>query len=92
MLWGLNNLDHSVGILKSNLVTTNLTPTRTIQVMQAGPMNVTVTFLDPVDVCSLQPVSSPTQLMLNLAIRLTTALASILLFRTRVRIYRWLST
>ena len=53
-LWGNNNLPGS-GINQSSLVTTVLTPTRTIQVMTAGPMNVNVTFLSPVDVSPLLP-------------------------------------
>ena len=49
-LWGSNNLPKSVGINQSELVTTEVTPTRTIQVMKAGAMNVTATFLSPIDV------------------------------------------
>lgn len=56
-LWGHDNLPQSIGITASSLLTTELTPTRTIQVIKAGPINVTVTFLSPVDVGCLQHVA-----------------------------------
>ena len=35
----------------ANVTNVQITPTRTIFVMRAGPMNVTVTYLSPVEVC-----------------------------------------
>ena len=37
--------------IAANVTNIQITPTRTIFVMRAGPMNVTVTFLTPVEVC-----------------------------------------
>ena len=34
----------------ANVISVQITPTRTIFVMEAGPMNVTVTFLSPIEV------------------------------------------
>ena len=34
----------------ANVTNIQITPTRTIFVMQAGPMNVTITFLSPIEV------------------------------------------
>ena len=39
----------------ANVSNIQVTPTRTIFVMQAGPMNVTITFLSPVEVRSTSP-------------------------------------
>ena len=36
--------------ISANVTNVQITPTRSIFVMQAGPMNVTVTFLSPVEV------------------------------------------
>ncbi|EPS95242.1 hypothetical protein FOMPIDRAFT_1054402 [Fomitopsis schrenkii] len=59
-LWGNNNLPSSVGIKQGNLIETELTITRTIQVIQAGlEMNVTVTFLSPIDPSDLLRQSLP---------------------------------
>lgn len=82
-LWGQDNLPKSVDINQSSLVTTELTPTRTIQVMKAGPMNVTVTFLSPVDV-GRQFVALFTELIMQIALRFTTTVASVLLCCTGV--------
>ncbi len=35
----------------ANVTNIQVTPTRSIFTMQAGPMNVTVTFLSPIEVC-----------------------------------------
>lgn len=43
----------SVGALSANITTVRITPTRTIFVVQAGPMNVTVTYLSPIEVRDL---------------------------------------
>ena len=40
----------------ANITNIQITPTRTIFVMQAGPMNVTITFLSPVEVRSSRVV------------------------------------
>ena len=47
-----NNYDMSgaVGSTGCNVTYTEVTPTRTIQTVQAGPINVTLTFLSPIEV------------------------------------------
>lgn len=45
----------SVGALSANITTARITPTRTIFVVQAGPMNVTVTYLSPIEVRDIVP-------------------------------------
>lgn len=47
-----NNYDMSgaVGATGCNVTYTEVTPTRTIQTVQAGPINVTLTFLSPIEV------------------------------------------
>ncbi|KZT68279.1 hypothetical protein DAEQUDRAFT_337808 [Daedalea quercina L-15889] len=49
--WLGNNYDMSgsVGAVGCNVTFTEVTPTRTIQNVQAGPMNVTLTFLSPIE-------------------------------------------
>lgn len=48
-----NNYDMSgaVGGTGCNVTYSEVTPTRTIQTVQAGPINVTLTFLSPIEVC-----------------------------------------
>ena len=41
----------AVGGTGCNVTYTEVTPTRTIQTVQAGPINVTLTFLSPIEVC-----------------------------------------
>lgn len=40
----------SLGGFAANLTSVQITPTRTIFIMQAGPMNVTITYLSPIEV------------------------------------------
>lgn len=42
-----------VGNGPANVTNVQITPTRSIFVMQAGPMNVTVTYLSPIEVSGL---------------------------------------
>ncbi|KZT68281.1 hypothetical protein DAEQUDRAFT_338010 [Daedalea quercina L-15889] len=58
-LFGNNNLASSYNISAGTILETELTPTRTIQVIQAGPMNVTLTLLSPIDPCDLVRQSLP---------------------------------
>lgn len=54
MLFGRNTLNNTVlgdyAVLPGYVTGTELTPTRTIQVIEAGQINATVTFLSPIDV------------------------------------------
>ncbi|KZT68277.1 hypothetical protein DAEQUDRAFT_337507 [Daedalea quercina L-15889] len=58
-LFGNNNLASSYNISAGTVLETELTPTRTIQVIEAGPMNVTLTFLSPIDPSDLVFQSLP---------------------------------
>ena len=40
----------SAGPFKCNVTSTQITPTRTVQFVQAGPLNMTLTFLSPIEV------------------------------------------
>ncbi|KAH9920686.1 uncharacterized protein B0H18DRAFT_1213278 [Fomitopsis serialis] len=52
-------LGSSAYISAGFVVETQLTPTRTIQIIEAGPMNVTLTFLSPIDPSDLVRQSLP---------------------------------
>ncbi|KAH9924399.1 uncharacterized protein B0H18DRAFT_1119936 [Fomitopsis serialis] len=52
-------LGSSYYITAGLVVETQLTPTRTIQIIEAGPMNVTLTFLSPIDPSDLVRQSLP---------------------------------
>ncbi|KAH9914021.1 uncharacterized protein B0H18DRAFT_887542 [Fomitopsis serialis] len=56
-LFGDNDLPSNYSVTAGTLVQTEVTPTRTIQVIQAGPMAITLTFL------TLAPVMPPSDLV-----------------------------
>ena len=60
-LWGqlIRPKSEAGDVKKGSLISTEVTPTRTIQTIQVGPMNVTVTFLSPVEVVWLYPLQFP---------------------------------
>lgn len=50
-IWtGENNFPSLPEYFAANLTSIQITPTRTIFIMQAGPMNVTITYLSPIEV------------------------------------------
>ncbi|KAI0829799.1 hypothetical protein BC628DRAFT_1314099 [Trametes gibbosa] len=57
LLTGIDN--PLVGDASANVLATVITPTRTIFIMQAGPMNVTVTFTSPIDPSDWVALSFP---------------------------------
>ncbi|KAH9913166.1 uncharacterized protein B0H18DRAFT_941756 [Fomitopsis serialis] len=59
ILYGNGNLAGNYSVTPGNFPQTELTPTRTIQVIEAGPMNVTLTFLSPIDPSDLLRQSLP---------------------------------
>ena len=85
-LWGQNDPAQDKGVMQGNLISTEVTPTRTIQIINTGPLNVTVTFLSPVEVARFYPlqVCHCGVLIALVAIRLITAITSIFLRCTRI--------
>lgn len=78
-IWtGVDNT--TLGGFAANLSSIQITPTRTIFVMQAGPMNVTITYLSPIEVreCALHHLYSISETGRS-AIRLGTTIISVLL-------------
>ena len=47
-----NWMGHDNDSPTANITSLRFTPTRTIYEMQVGPMNLTVTFLSPIEVCT----------------------------------------
>ena len=79
------------GFTATNITSTSLTPTRTIYTVQAGPMNLTVTFFTPIEVIILSPLA-PFHTALTPscpAARLGSPVYAVLLFGPRGIVHRW---
>ncbi|KAH9914014.1 uncharacterized protein B0H18DRAFT_887524 [Fomitopsis serialis] len=59
IVFGDNNFPPNYTVAVGSIVQTELTPTRTIQVIEAGPMNITLTFLSPISPSDLIRQSLP---------------------------------
>ncbi|KAH9910635.1 uncharacterized protein B0H18DRAFT_1110738, partial [Fomitopsis serialis] len=59
IVFGDNNFPPNYTVAVGSLVQTELSPTRTMQTIEAGPLNITLTFLSPIDPSDLIRQSLP---------------------------------